>query len=241
MSLVDDSPYHRLYLIDTKLFTDEAVASYLLVSVSSGKAAIIETASSHNADTIMQELAKAAVNPEDISYIIVTHVHLDHAGGAGALMQKCPNAHLLCHERGARHMIDPTALIAGSTVVYGNEFMEKNYLPVIGIAKERVISVAPTEQRVKLGDGCEILLRQSPGHAPHHIQPFLYIADTTSGHTDATICQGLFTGDSFAAEYPVQRNRSRKASKVSFITPLFSFISSSCCLAIYSSMHSTTI
>lgn len=157
------------------------------------------------------------VKEEDISYIIVTHVHLDHAGGAGALMQKCPNAMFICHERGARHMIDPTALLAGSTAVYGNDFMEKNYLPVIGIPKERVISITAKEEHFTTGEGFELRICQAPGHAPHHIGTTLFICDEKSENKNPTICEGYFTGDSFAAEYPVERNHTRKATKVYFL------------------------
>ena len=111
-------------------------------------------------------------------------------------------------------MIDPKALIAGSTVVYGTEFMENTYLPIVPIPKEKVISITSKDERITLGEGCEIFLRQCPGHAPHHIQPYLYIPAEGAQTTDATFCEGLFTGDSFAAEYPVQRNHTNRATKV---------------------------
>ena len=103
---------------------------------------------------------------ENVDYVMVTHVHLDHAGGAGALIRELPNAMLVVHPKGARHMIDPTRLVQGTTAVYGEEKMQSLYGEIIPIPKERVII---TEEKMRLDfQGRPFYFFDGPGHARHH-------------------------------------------------------------------------
>ena len=127
------------------------------------------------------------LRPENIAYVIVTHVHLDHAGGAGEMVRFFPEAMLVVHPRGARHMIDPSRLVAGSLAVYGEEAFRRSYGEVVPVPAERVIE-APHEFTLEL-NGRKLLFLDTPGHARHHF----CILDERSG--------GVFTGDAFGISY----------------------------------------
>jgi glyoxylase-like metal-dependent hydrolase (beta-lactamase superfamily II) len=208
------------------LFGPEAVASYLLVSKESGKAAIVEVSVSKSFPQIQEGIRKAGVNPTDVLFVIVSHVHLDHAGCSGTLMAYLPNAKFFCHQRGARHMADPSALIAGATAVYGAEYLDKQYGAVLPVPADRIHPVTDKQETLMLGKGCSLLLEQTLGHAPHHIFVSLWIAANPSSCDEQPICQGVFTGDQFAAEYPFQRNHTTKpqVSLVYSFIPTFSVI-----------------
>jgi glyoxylase-like metal-dependent hydrolase (beta-lactamase superfamily II) len=119
--------------------------------------------------------------------VLTTHVHLDHAGGAGALMQALPNARCAVHPRGARHLVDPGKLIAGSIAVYGEERYRALYDEIVPIEESRVF-VAEDGARIRLG-ARELELIHTPGHALHHY----CIVD--AAHELA------FTGDTFGLSY----------------------------------------
>jgi glyoxylase-like metal-dependent hydrolase (beta-lactamase superfamily II) len=135
----------------------------------------------------MQVLELKGIAPEQVSYVIPTHVHLDHAGGAGALMQRLPRARMVIHPYGARHMIDPSKLAAGATAVYGEEAFKKSFGELVPVDEARVIE-APDGHRLGLGSR-ELLCLDTPGHARHHI----------CIHDDQS--QGIFTGDTFGLSY----------------------------------------
>jgi glyoxylase-like metal-dependent hydrolase (beta-lactamase superfamily II) len=120
--------------------------------------------------------------------VILTHVHLDHAGGAGLLMQKLPNAKLVVHSRGVRHMIDPSALIKGVRAVYGDEVTARDYGELVPVPADRVVT-ASDGFTVDVG-GRTLAFADTPGHALHHH----CIWDEQS--------QGWFTGDTFGLAYP---------------------------------------
>ncbi len=152
-----------------------------------GEIAFIEAGTNPGVQGLLDWLAAAGYKPEQVRYVIPTHVHLDHAGGAGLLMQACPNARLIVHPRGARHMIDPSALIAGATAVYGPEMVAREYGEITPIPADRVDS-AEDGSRWPLGDS-HLEIIDSPGHAKHHFCIF----DARS--------EGLFTGDVFGLSY----------------------------------------
>ncbi|HEX3140971.1 MAG TPA: MBL fold metallo-hydrolase, partial [Rhizobacter sp.] len=122
-----------------------------------------------------------------VDWVIVTHVHLDHAGGAGALMQALPNARLVVHPRGERHMVDPSALLNGARAVYGAEEVARSYGEVPGIDAQRVVT-SSDGQSIHLA-GRALQLIDTPGHARHHH----CIWDARS--------RGFFTGDTFGLSY----------------------------------------
>ena len=176
---------HQITCIDTDYQRPGLAACYLIES--DGEAAFIDTGTSLTVPLLMQVLAIKGISPEQVRYVIPTHVHLDHAGGAGALMQRLPQASLVIHPHGARHMIDPSKLTAGATAVYGEEAFRKSFGELIPIDESRVIE-APDGHRLRLGSR-ELLCLDTPGHARHHI----------CIHDDQS--QGIFTGDTFGLSY----------------------------------------
>ena len=175
----------NITLIDTEQHRPGLAACYLLRS--GNEYAFIECGTSLSVPGLLAVLKHRGIAPEQIAWIMPTHVHLDHAGGAGLLMRECPNAKLVIHPRGARHMIDPAQLIAGATAVYGEAQMAALYGEILPVPAERVVIAE---------DGFEIdfngrVLRfiDAPGHARHHYA----IWDAQS--------RGWFTGDSFGLSY----------------------------------------
>lgn len=156
-----------LYLIDTDYVRPGLAASHLLVD--HGRAAFIDTGPAPAAPRLLAALAEVGLVPEDVDYLFLTHVHLDHAGGAGQMMQALPNAKAVLHPRGAPHLVDPAKLIAGSIAVYGEEQYRKLYGELVPIAAERVITVADGD-RLTLGRRTFEFI-DAPGHARHHHCP----------------------------------------------------------------------
>ena len=174
-----------IYCVDAEYIRPGLVCCYLMVQ--DGEVAIIETGTSHTAPTIAALLAEIGLAVESVRYIIPTHVHLDHAGGAGALMEQYPNAELVIHPRGARHMISPEKLVEGTIAVYGEEKFAKLYGDIPAIAEERVI-IAEDGFTVNL-NGRQLAIRDTPGHADHHF----CVWDDLS--------KGWFSGDTFGISY----------------------------------------
>jgi glyoxylase-like metal-dependent hydrolase (beta-lactamase superfamily II) len=135
----------------------------------------------------MKTLEKRGWKPQDVRYVIVTHVHLDHAGGAGSLMQLLPNATLLVHPYGARHMIDPARLEAGARAVYGDEMFDRIYGRIIPVAEER-LQIMQDGDELSLGNR-QLRFMDTPGHARHHFCVF------------DSLTNGWFTGDTFGLSY----------------------------------------
>ena len=149
--------------------------------------AFIDTGTTPGVARLLALLDARGLARERVRYVIPTHVHLDHAGGAGALMAALPNATLVVHARGARHLIDPSKLIAGATAVYGAAAVAEMYGEIVATPESRVVT--PADGAVlPFGDG-ELMFVDSPGHARHHFS----IWDAAS--------QGFFTGDTFGLSY----------------------------------------
>jgi glyoxylase-like metal-dependent hydrolase (beta-lactamase superfamily II) len=171
--------------IDTEYQRPALAACYLIES--EGEVAFIDTGTSHTVPLLMSMLEIKGIEPEQVKYVIPTHVHLDHAGGTGALMQQLPRAKMLIHPYGARHMIDPSKLAAGAIAVYGEEAFKRSFGELIPVEESRVIET-PDGFRLRLGSR-ELLCLDTPGHARHHI----CIYDAQS--------RGIFTGDTFGVSY----------------------------------------
>lgn len=148
---------------------------------------LVETGPSPSVTYIEEGLEKLGHSLEDVRYIIVTHIHLDHAGGAGLLLEKCPNATVLVHEKGFRHLADPSRLIAGAKMVYKDQF-DALFNPVMPVPKDRMRAVGEGDL-VKIGSNCVLEFWDTPGHANHH----LAIYDPVSN--------GIFTGDTVGIRY----------------------------------------
>jgi len=176
---------HGIHTIDTGFGRPSFDAAYLVVE--RGRGAFIDSGTTHSLPRFLEAIASAALRPADIDWVILTHVHLDHAGGAGELMKYLPNAMLAVHPRGARHMIDPSALIAGATGVYGEEAVRRDYGTIVPVPKDRVIE-ASDGFVVDLA-GRALLCLDTPGHAKHHIA----IHDERAN--------AFFTGDIFGLSY----------------------------------------
>ncbi|HEV2211913.1 MAG TPA: MBL fold metallo-hydrolase, partial [Gammaproteobacteria bacterium] len=178
---------HGITAVDTDYVRPRLDASHIIVR--GGRAAFVDTGTTHSVPCLLAALRSKDVAPTDVDYVFLTHVHLDHAGGAGELMRHLPNAKVLVHPRGAAHVVDPAKLIAGTQAVYGEAEFARLYGEIPPIPKERVIE-APDGLLVRLG-GSELLLIHTPGHALHHYS----IVDPTS--------DSVFTGDTFGISYRV--------------------------------------
>jgi glyoxylase-like metal-dependent hydrolase (beta-lactamase superfamily II) len=176
---------HGIHTIDTGFGRPSFDAAYLVVE--RGRGAFIDSGATHSLPHFLDAIASADLRPADIDWVILTHVHLDHAGGAGELMKHLPNAMLAVHPRGARHMIDPSALIAGATGVYGEDAVRRDYGTIVPVPKDRVIE-ASDGFVVDLA-GRALLCLDTPGHAKHHIA----IHDERAN--------AFFTGDIFGLSY----------------------------------------
>ncbi|MGE8279228.1 MAG: MBL fold metallo-hydrolase [Stenotrophomonas sp.] len=176
---------HGIHTVDTAFQRDHFDAAYLIVQ--DGRGAFVDCGTTHSLPNLLACVAQAGLQPADIDWLILTHVHLDHAGGAGALMQQLPNARLVVHPRGAQHMIDPARLIAGATAVYGEAEIARSYGQIVPVPAERVV-VAEDGHQVLLA-GRALVCVDTPGHARHH----LCVWDAAS--------QSWFTGDTFGLSY----------------------------------------
>jgi glyoxylase-like metal-dependent hydrolase (beta-lactamase superfamily II) len=174
-----------VFVIDTGFHRPLFDASYLLVE--NGRAAFIDTGTNFAVPRLLAALADLGLAPGAVDYVIPTHVHLDHAGGAGLLMQSLPHATLLVHPRGARHMIDPQALYQGALAVYGQAEMDRAYGSLVAVPAERV--QASADGMTATLAGRPLLFIDTPGHARHHH----CIWDERS--------RGWFTGDTFGLSY----------------------------------------
>jgi glyoxylase-like metal-dependent hydrolase (beta-lactamase superfamily II) len=174
-----------VHLIETG-YVRPLVAACYLVRGRDG-AAVVETGNAGTVPRILAALDQLGLPRSAVSHVVVTHVHLDHAGGAGALMRELPGATLVAHPRGARHLVDPAKLWAGTVAVYGAEATQRLYGDPVPIPAARVVE-APDGHAVDLG-GRRLRFLDAPGHARHH----LVVLD------EAT--RGFFTGDAFGLSY----------------------------------------
>jgi glyoxylase-like metal-dependent hydrolase (beta-lactamase superfamily II) len=177
---------HGVHAVDTGFHRERFDAAYLVVH--EGRAAFIDTGTRFAVPRLMAALAAQGLGPDAVDYVIPTHVHLDHAGGVGVLMQQLPAARCVVHPRGARHMIDPiTWLYQGALAVYGQAEMDASYGELVGVPAERVMTTHDG-QVIELG-GRPLLVHHTPGHARHHH----CIWDENT--------RGWFTGDTFGLSY----------------------------------------
>jgi glyoxylase-like metal-dependent hydrolase (beta-lactamase superfamily II) len=184
--------------VDTLYLRPSADASHLVIS--DGRAAFVDTGTNSSVPLLLDALSQYDLEPGDVDYVFLTHVHLDHAGGAGSLMQALPNARCVIHPRGAPHMADPSKLIAGTQGVYGKEKAFELYGDIVPIDASR-IDEAGDEDCFSFG-GREVRALHTEGHARHH-----YCLHDPRSH-------GVFTGDSFGISY-----RELDTEKGEFIFP----------------------
>ncbi|WP_298233439.1 MBL fold metallo-hydrolase [uncultured Azohydromonas sp.] len=174
-----------VYAIDTGFQREGFDAAWLLVQ--DGRAAFIDTGTNFAVPRLLGALEALGLQREAVEMVIPTHVHLDHAGGVGQLMQELPAATLWAHPRGARHLIDPRVLYQGALAVYGQEEMDRSYGRLVPVDAARVKT---TEEGMALNlAGRTLRVLDTPGHARHHH----CLWDEAS--------RGVFTGDTFGLSY----------------------------------------
>ena len=187
-----------IHTVDTGFQRPGFDAAYLIVE--DGRAAFVDCGTSLAVPAMLQGLSEAGVGAEAVDWLLLTHVHLDHAGGAGTLLRQLPNARVVLHPRGAPHMIDPSRLIAGATAVYGEQEIARSYGQIEAVPAERV-DIADDGHCVELA-GRTLRLMHTPGHAQHHY----CIWDARS--------RSWFTGDTFGLSY-----RELDSARGAFILP----------------------
>ena len=172
----------NIYNIDDQLYSIPGFGSvYFLVE---DKKALIDTGPTTSSQVVIDGIKQLGCSPEEIDYLIITHIHLDHGGGAGTLLTSMPRAQVVVHHRAVRHVINPTILIRSVIEAQGEISMTRNG-EVLPIDETRVIS-ANDGETISLGDGQILTLLETPGHAPHE----LCIHESRNN--------GLFVGDAVA-------------------------------------------
>lgn len=174
-----------VHAIDTHYVRPLMDASHVVVSA--GRAAFVDTGTTHSVPYLLEALDHVGIAHDAVDYVCLTHIHLDHAGGAGTLLDALPNARAVLHPRGAPHMIDPEKLIAGSRVVYGDEMYDQLYGQIRAIPEERVVVVHDGDS-VTFGERTFTFL-DTPGHALHHYSIW------DEAH------RAVFSGDTFGLSY----------------------------------------
>ena len=172
--------------IDSMMCGREKVTSCYLLEAE--EPALIETGPTTSVETVREGLGALGIGPEDLGHIVVTHIHLDHAGGAGALAPHFPGATVWVHERGEPHLADPTKLVASATRVYGEEALNSMFGPGHPVPRERLRAIGDGDT-IELG-GRSLEALYTPGHASHHVA----LLDSRSG--------GVFVGDALGVFLP---------------------------------------
>ena len=176
---------HGIHVIDTGFHRPQFDAAYLIVE--NGRAAFIDSGTNFAVPRLLAALDDLGLARDAVDYVIPTHVHLDHAGGAGLLMQALPQARMLVQARGARHMIDPSNLYQGALAVYGQAAMDREYGALVPVPADRVQNTS--DGLTVALNGRPLTFIDTPGHARHHH----CIWDERS--------RGWFTGDTFGLSY----------------------------------------
>jgi glyoxylase-like metal-dependent hydrolase (beta-lactamase superfamily II) len=177
---------HGVYAIDTGFVRPRFDASHLIVE--QGRAAFIDTGTNHAVPRLLDALASLGLTRDAVEFVIATHVHLDHAGGAGALLQHLPSARLVVHKLGTRHLVDPSRLMASARAVYGQAEVARSYGEAVAVAPQRVLETDDGMVLHLAGRALQFI--DTPGHARHHH----CIWDERS--------RGMFTGDTLGVAYP---------------------------------------
>jgi glyoxylase-like metal-dependent hydrolase (beta-lactamase superfamily II) len=177
---------HDVFHIDTRMGGYQGITSGYLIR--SSRPCLVETGTARSANTVIAALAELGVNAEDLATIVVTHIHLDHAGGVGDLAEAFPNANVVVHEKGARHLADPAKLVASAHRVFGPD-MDRLFGDLRPVPQERLVVLGDSGS-IDLGDGRELIAFHNPGHASHHVG----LLDSLSGD--------LYTGDAAGVYVP---------------------------------------
>lgn len=177
---------HERHTVDCEPANPGYVSAFLRIA--GDECAFVECYTTHALPHLLAALEAHGKKPEQVRYVVVTHAHLDHAGGASALMKACPNATLLAHPRAARHLVAPEKLVASATAVYGEETFRRTYGTIEPIPEARVRTLGEGET-FALG-ASTLRVFHTEGHARHHF--VVHDPDTRT----------VYTGDTFGLVYP---------------------------------------
>jgi len=167
--------------IDTVMAgTRELNAAYLIRAAEPG---LVETGPGADHVRLSASLDALGVGPTELAHVVVTHIHMDHAGGAGALARRFPNATVWVHEIGAKHLAEPSRLIASTARTYGEDRMLRLYGEMLPVDVDRIRAVVDGDE-IPLGDRA-LTVVHTPGHASHHIA----LHDDASGEIGRASCR----------------------------------------------------
>jgi len=189
--LTDVTPLgYDVFQIDTRMAGyDGITAGYL---IRGDRPCLVETGTAPSAPIVRDALASLGIGPGDLATVVVTHIHLDHAGGAGDIAVMFPAADIVVHHRGARHLADPTRLMAGARAVYGAA-LDRLFGVLAPVPAERITALEDTGT-VDLGGARRLDSHYSPGHAKHHVG----LVDSETGDLYVGDAAGVYlpeTGD----------------------------------------------
>jgi glyoxylase-like metal-dependent hydrolase (beta-lactamase superfamily II) len=188
---------HDVFQIDTRMAGYEGITAGYLIRAD--RPCLVETGTGPSAPIVRDALASLGVGPADLATVVVTHIHLDHAGGTGDMAEMFPAAEVVVHELGARHLADPTRLMASARMVYGDE-LDALFGALAPTPPERIRTVEQTGV-IDLGGGRRLDSHYSPGHAKHHVG----LVDSVSGDLYVGDAAGVYipeTGDMRPATPP---------------------------------------
>ncbi|MER7502450.1 MBL fold metallo-hydrolase [Nonomuraea pusilla] len=179
-----------VYEIDTKMAGYSGItAGYLILS---DRPCLVETGTSTSAPVVRDALASLGVGPDDLATVVVTHIHLDHAGGVGDIAKAFPSAQVVVHEKGARHLADPSRLMSSARMVWGDS-LDTLFGEMTPTEAQRIVALGDTGA-IDLGNGRTLSSHYSPGHAKHHVG----LIDSATGDLYVGDAAGVYlpqTGD----------------------------------------------
>lgn len=178
---------HEVYSIDTQMAGHSGITSSYLIRGS--RPCLVETGTALSAPVVIDSLASLGIESADLATIVVTHIHLDHAGGVGDIAAAFPNARVVVHERGARYLVDPTRLVASASRVFGPD-MDRLFGPLLATPAERLVTLGERDS-IDLGDGRRLDSFHNPGHASHHVA----LVDSATGDLYTGDAAGVFVPD----------------------------------------------
>jgi glyoxylase-like metal-dependent hydrolase (beta-lactamase superfamily II) len=178
---------HDVFQIDTRMAGYEGITAGYLIRGS--RPCLVETGTAPSAPVVRAALSSLGVSAADLASVVVTHIHLDHAGGAGDIAEMYPAAEIVVHQRGARHLADPSRLMASARAVYG-EALDGLFGSLRPVPAARIRALDDTGS-VDLGDGRQLSSHYSPGHAKHHVG----LLDSASGDLYVGDAAGVYIPD----------------------------------------------
>jgi glyoxylase-like metal-dependent hydrolase (beta-lactamase superfamily II) len=177
---------HEVFQVDTRMAGYEGITAGYLIR--SDRPCLVETGTAPSAPVVRDALARLGIGADDLATVVVTHIHLDHAGGAGDIAAMYPGAQIVVHQRGARHLADPSKLMASARLVYGDA-LDHFFGVLAPVPADRIVALDDTGT-VELGGGRRLDCYYSPGHAKHHVG----LVDSGTGD--------LYTGDAAGVYIP---------------------------------------